>query len=506
MDVSARPGDELCFMPATELAGRIRARDVSPVEAVQAFFERIEACDVGLNAYTTLLHDEAQTKARDAERRSKSGHELGPLHGVPVAIKDLEPKAGVRNTWGSKALADYVASEDSVHVQRLEEAGAIVLGTTNVPEFGHKGCTDNYLFGPTSSPFARGHNAGGSSGGSAAAVGAALCALAQGSDGGGSIRIPASLSGVYGIKPSRGRVPFAPRPDAFGPQKPFVQVGPLTRTVEDAALMLTVIAGPHERDPTCIPGEVDWLSAARGSIAGLRVAYSPDLGVFPVDGRVSSVVGDAVHAFEAAGADVDTPAFTLGRPHSELIGAWIRWSSVFYAAMISTFEEQEGIDLVASRDDVTPSFLTYVDLAPSVTGVAYRLDDIIRTEVFDAFQDLFEDYDLLVTPTVAAPPPANSATRGHTLGPTEIGGEAIEPMIGWCMTYPMNFSGHPAASVPAGFTEDGLPIGLQIVGRQFRDDMVLAASAAFERARPWHDAYATRLDLTFAGAAGQASR
>lgn len=282
--------EELCYTPATELAARIRRRDLSPAEVVDA------SRNGEINAYVTVLWEEA----RDAERVVGSGAALGPLHGVPVAIKDLfDYKAGVRNTYGSKPLADYVPDRDATYVERLENAGAIVLGKTNTPEFGHKATTDNLLFGPTSTPFAPGKNAGGSSGGSAAAVADGLAAIAQGSDAGGSIRIPASFCGVYGLKTSFGRVAAATRPDAFLPHTPFSHSGPLTRSVEDAALMLGVMAGPHTRDPFSIPYDgTDYLAATHRSVEGLRIAYSPNFDVFSVQEGVEAIVNSAARMYK----------------------------------------------------------------------------------------------------------------------------------------------------------------------------------------------------------------
>src|SRR5437588_2528516 len=288
--------EDLCFMPATEMAARIRRRALSPVEAVEAFLTRIGTRNSAINAYVTVVADQARAAARAAERAVMSGAPLGPLHGLPIALKDLyDFKAGVRNTFGAKPLADYVPDSDATYVHRLEAAGAIVLGKTNTPEFGHKGVTDNLLVGPTSTPFAPGKNAGGSSGGSAAAVADGLAALAQGTDGGGSIRIPAAFCGVYGFKASWGRVAVATRPNAFGWHTPFVHSGPLARTVEDAALMLGVMAGPHPRDPYSLPDDgTAYQAATHRSIGGLRVAYSARFGDFPVDQQVHDVVRAAV--------------------------------------------------------------------------------------------------------------------------------------------------------------------------------------------------------------------
>ena len=407
---------ELFYMSASELALRIRRRQLSPVEVVDAFLDRIENRNPEINAYVTITHDEARQGAQAAERTVMSGSELGPLHGVPIAIKALfDFKAGVRNTFGSKPFANFVPDQSSTIVEMLERAGAIVLGKTNTLEMGHKGTTDNLLFGPTSTPFSPGKNAGGSSEGSAAAVAAGLAPFAQGSDGGGSIRIPASFSGVYGFKASYGRVPSASRPDAFLSHTPFIHAGPITRTVEDAALMLGSITGPHPRDPLSLPRETtDYLAATRRSVKGLRVAYSPNFDVFPVDSVVATVVAGAVRTFETAGASVEEVRVGLTRPQQELSALWLREIAVLYGSMVEPMKRQ-GIDLLGEhRGDLTPQFAEIAESARDIGAVQYKLDDVVRTEVFDAVQNIFEEYDLLVTPTLAVPPVDNVSNRQPT--------------------------------------------------------------------------------------------
>jgi Asp-tRNA(Asn)/Glu-tRNA(Gln) amidotransferase A subunit family amidase len=481
----------LVTLSATELAHLIRSRRVSPVEVVEAHLDAIERRNAAINAYVTVLGEEALEAAREAERHLSRGDAVGPLHGVPYALKDLfETRAGVRTTSGSLPFRDHVAERTATPVARLEAAGAIVLGKTNTPEFGYKGTTDNRLFGPTSTPFAPGKNAGGSSGGSAAAVAAGLTPLAEGSDGGGSIRIPAALCGVYGFKATFGRVASAARPDGFLLHTPFAHAGPLARTVEDAALMLQAMVGPDPRDPLSLPdlGE-DLVAATRAPVAGMRVAYSPDFGGFPVEPRVRAVVERALAAFEEQGAHVERVELAWPRPHQELATMWTRTSAV-RAAESAVSMAQAGIDLFGEQaDELDPDYRHKLELGRELSAVAYRLDDVLRTEVFDRVQDVFERYDLLVTPTLSVAGIDNAAD-GTTRGPAEVEGQPVDPHIGWCLTYPLNFTGHPAASIPAGFTADGLPVGLQLVGRRFEDGRVLAGSAALERARPWHGAYA----------------
>lgn len=486
--------EEVCFIPAAELTRKIRGREFSPVEVVDAFLARIEERNPEINAYVTLLGDGAREAASAAERALYLGGELGPLHGVPVAIKDLsDHKAGVRSTYGSKPLAAYVPDRSVPYVERLEAAGAIILGKTNTPEFGIKGATDNLLFGPTRNPFDLEKNAGGSSGGSAAAVADGLAAVAQGTDGGGSVRIPASFCGVYGLKTTFGRVPVAARPDAFGWHTPFIDVGPLARTVEDAAIMLGVMAGSHPRDPHALPGGgPDYRAALRHPVEGLRIAYSPDLGCFPVEEEILSVVGEAALSLAEAGAKVEEVEIDLGYPQRELSSVWVREIAVRCAASAANFKAAGVSDLAGEqRGDLTPEFAALLDLGSGMRAVDYKLDDVVRTGILDAFEDLFERYDLLVSPTLAVPPFEN-ADDGNTTGPTRVNGEMVDPLIGWCLTYPANFTGHPAASVPAGFTRDGLPVGMQLVGRRFDEATVIAVSATLERTRPWSGSYPPR--------------
>ncbi len=485
---SAQPTD-LCFLPATDLAARIRRRDISPVEVVESYLRRIEERNPAVNAYTLVLADQAMDAARGAEAAVVAGRPLGPLHGVPIAIKDLDDVAGVATSMGSLAVQNRVPKTSAAAVERLTTSGAIVLGKTNTPEFGHKGITDNLRFGPTSTPWKIGYNSGGSSGGSAAAVADGMAALAQGTDGGGSVRIPAAFSGAVGFKPSFGRVPSVTRPDAFLWGHPLVHIGPLARTVADAALMTSVMAGPHSGDPLTLPDDgVDYLCGAKGMARSFRVAFSPNLGDFPVDERVASVVRRAVEILRNGGVEVDEVEPNFGADHDTLARLWVRLISVHYGA-IARHWQQEGIDLLGEHaEKLTPQFRQMLIDAQTITAIDHALDDVLRTGVFAGLQALFERYDLIVSPTLAIPPVRN-ASDGNTIGPTEIGGKRVDPLIGWCMTYPINFTGHPAISVPAGLTSEGLPVGLQIVGRRHADETVLALASRFEQAQPWLQSY-----------------
>jgi amidase len=463
--------------PGIEVARRIREREISPVEVMDATLRTIEERNPRLNAFAYLAFDEAMEAARAAERRTP----VGPLHGVPTALKDLfDFKPGWPATMGGiRALRDYRPPFACAWCERMERAGAIIVGKTNSPSMGLRGVTDNYLFGPTRNPWDLERNAGGSSGGAAAAVADGMLTIAEGTDGGGSIRIPAAWCGVYGYKPSWGRVPSIVRPNAFGGTDPFLFEGVITRTVADAALGMTALAGYDPRDPFGIHQEVDFLGAVERDIAGLRIAYSPNLDVFPVDRRVAAVVADAVRVFEDAGASVEEVRLGITRDQRELSDLWCRLIMPINIATVEAVRA-EGYEI---RDDLPPEYLHWLDLGYQLTAPDIVRDQIMRTEIFEAMQAVFADYDLLVHPTVAALPVPN-ADNGNTLGPSEIEGVEVDPLIGWCLTYFANFTGHPAASIPAGLA-DGLPVGMQITGRTGADTDVLAASAAFERLRPW---------------------
>jgi amidase/aspartyl-tRNA(Asn)/glutamyl-tRNA(Gln) amidotransferase subunit A len=474
---------------AAALARKIRQKEASPVEVVDAAIARIEAHNPKINALIIFGYDDARKAAKEAEAAIMRGDAVGPFHGVPIAMKDcFDFKPGWVTTFGGiRALKDWTASFYCMFAERMEKAGAIMVGKTNSPVFGFRGTCDNYLFGPSRNPFNPAKNTGGSSGGSAGAVAAGLLPLCEGTDGGGSIRIPASWCGVYGYKPSFGRVPLVTRPDGFSGNVPFIFEGPITRTVEDAALAMSVLAGYDSRDPYCVEGEVDFMAALRGSVKGKTIAYTRDYGVFPVDPRVTAVVDKAVRAFEEAGAHVEDVEVGIRRSQQELSDVWCRFIAPKQVAALEGFR-REGIDLARDHhDDFPPEFWHWDEIGRRLTVPEFLADQEARTEVFDALRVILDRYDYLVSPTLACLPVDNAADR-NTVGPSEINGEAIDPLIGWCMTYLINFIGYPAATVPAGLA-DGLPVGMQIVGKRYADADVITASAEFERLRPWMETY-----------------
>jgi Asp-tRNA(Asn)/Glu-tRNA(Gln) amidotransferase A subunit family amidase len=477
--------DDLWERPAVELARSIRRGDCSPVALVESCLDRIEARNDRTNAFVTLLADEARERAHEAERAVERGDDLGPLHGIPVGVKDLTSVAGVRTTYGSVPLAGHVPERDDPAVARLREAGAIVVGKTNTSEFGHIATTDNDLFGPTRNPVDPSKTAGGSSGGSAAAVADGLVPLAQGTDAGGSVRIPASACGVVGIKPSFGRVPRLTRPDAFADASPFTATGPLARTVADAALSLDVMSGADPVDPFSLPSaDESFVDAVDAPVDGFRVAFSPALDAFVVADAVRDVVADAVDAFADAGMTVERADPALADVWADAREASLVTFQAKMATTVAGSADAFGVDLSERLDDLSGVLPAMVERGREHSAVDLGWANGVRTAVFDAVQDLLAEYDLLVSPTLAVPP-----FDVESFGPETVDGEPIDRYTGWYLTQPFNMTGHPAASVPAG-TVDGLPVGLQVVGRRHRDADVVAACAAFERERPWTDRYA----------------
>lgn len=481
--------ENTAWASAAELAAGIRRRELSPVELMTSTIERIERRNPSLNAFVYLDFDQAMDRAHEAEAAVMSGADLGPLHGVPAAMKDLfDFKPGWPSTFGGiRALRNQVIDAYCPYAERMERAGAILVGKTNSPVMGLRGIADNYLFGPTHNPFDLTRNPGGSSGGSAAAVADGLVPIAEGTDAGGSIRIPAAWCNVYGYRSSYGRVPFTGRPNAFASLTPFLFEGTLTRTVEDAAIGLQVMSGPDPRDPFALDDIPDFSSALNRSMRGMRVAYSPDFDVYPIESSVAEVVAEAVKGLADTGAGVETVRVGITHSQRELSDLWGR---LMMPLNISGLEglKASGIDLMRDHpEDLPPEYRRWIEIGYGLSAMDVWNDQIMRTQVYDAIEGVLQRFDLLVTPTLACLPVKN-ASDGNTLGPTHINGVEVDPLIGWCLTYLTNFSGHPSASIPAGLS-NGLPVGMQLIARRGADIDLLAASAAFERVRPWNDAY-----------------
>ena len=459
---------EVCYLPVVDMAEAIKTKKLSPVEVIDAILSRIEGLNPKVNAYCTLVAESARKQAVEAEAMVMKGEELGPIHGIPVSIKDLIFTSGIRTTGGSMIYENFVPDQDAIVVERLKAAGAIVIGKTNTPEFGFKGVTDNRLFGATCNPWNPGYTSGGSSGGAAASVAAGMGPLAIGTDGGGSIRIPSCFCGVFGFKPSYGRVPKYP---GFPAWETLSHNGPITRTVSDAALALEVIAGRDDRDRSSLPDTgLRYLPALDKDLKGLKIAWSPDLGYATVDPQVLAITATAAGNFANLGSVLETAS-----PGVESPG--VIFSTIWGVSYSTIWQDK----LVEWRDKMDPGLVAMVERGKDRLAAEYGRACLDRVAYWDKMRAFFEEYDLLLTPTLAVPPFELGSS-----GPDGIAG-ARGPIDWVTFTYPFNLTGQPAASVPCGWTKEGLPVGLQIVGRRFDDATVLKAAAAFERVSPWTD-------------------
>ncbi len=463
--------EELAFAPAAELLRLIAGKHVSPVELTELYLDRIERIDSQLRSFILVAADEAMASARAAESAVLRGDSLGPLHGLPISIKDTQMTAGIRTTQGSLLFENRVPERDSAVVERVRAAGAVVLGKTNVPELGFVGTCQNRLGPDGTNPWDTSRTPGGSSGGAAAALAAGLCPLATGSDGGGSIRIPANFCGVYGLKPTQGRV--SAYTGIEGPPMPnvFSQNGPLSRNVRDAAILLRTLAGRDHRDPTTLrEAPPDFEAAVDADVGGMRVAWSPDFGFADVDQDVADVTYSAARAFEDMGCYVEETQIALDPPYD-----------TYGALMTADSYAKYGGYLQSHGDLLTGYGRFFIEHGSRVTAADYARCIGMVDRLKATMSDLFEDYDLLLSPTACFPAFRNGEYPGEASGKSAF----PEQYFNGAFTMPINAIGHTAATVPAGFSSDGLPIGLQIVGKRGGEEAVIAASASFERARPW---------------------
>ena len=467
--------DDLAFTSAAELAGMIARRAVSPVEVADLVLARIERTQRTINAFITVCADEVRAAAKSAEAAVMRGDVLGPLHGVPFAVKDLVNTKGVRTTFGSFALADNVPAADSPSVARLKAAGAILVGKTTTPEFGHKCFTEAPLFGRTANPWDLSRTCGGSSGGAAAAVAAGLAPIGIGTDGGGSSRIPAACCGIVGFKQTLGLVPHDLTPDGFGNQS---HITPMTRTVTDSALMLQAMAGPHPCDPHSLglPAP-DFVAAARvdGDLKGVRIGWRPLLGNTVLAREVREACEKALAAFAELGAAVESVEddFASTEP------IWLVLTQSFWNARFRRYVGQFG-------NRMSDTLLRQMDNGAGHSAVALQEAMFERTRIFREVQHLFDDCAIVATPTLSR---TALAIDHDFFAPIEIDGGVTDTVrkAWYPYTLPFNLSGNPAVTLPCGWASDGLPIGLQLIGPHLGDARLLRAAALYEMARPWAD-------------------
>ncbi|MFD0789569.1 amidase [Microbacterium insulae] len=452
--------DDVTWLSAAQLAERYRRRELSPVEVVDAALTRIDRVDPSINAFVTVTTDEARARARVAEERLWAGEALPPLFGIPITVKDLTDTAGVRTTYGSTIFQDHVPTADAISWERLKACGVILIGKTTTPEFGLLGTTESHLSGTTSNPWDCRRTSGGSSGGAAAATAAGVTPLAWGSDGGGSIRVPASLCGTVGFKASLGRIPLRDSTD------PSTTEGPITRTVLDAGLLLDATAGPDHRDRFALPHTGESFSGAARNprdLRGVRIAVSPDLGIGRLDSETRAGFESAVNRLQDAGAFIEPVDVSLPDVLEYFVAYW-------------------GPEYIAVADDFAASGTPLWPLISEIADRARALDprtvsDALRgtrTLIYNEYMRILGPCEFLVTPTTPMPAPLHSEILADN-------GDFGLSFALHRLTESATHAGLPAISVPAAFTSGGLPIGLQVIGRPRADASVLSIAAAFEQ-------------------------
>lgn len=462
---------EIAWMPAHEMVSEVQSGQLSAREIATSMVERVEAVNPLINAIVYWDPEQVLADAAGLDEAQARGESTGRLHGIPYTIKDLTPMEGLPLTNGIRALKDNIGTFDAPIVERMKGSGGLFLGRTNTPEAGYCGKTTNHLFGATLNPWNRDLSAGGSSGGAGAAVAAGLGPLAEGSDGGGSIRVPASLNGVVGLKPSTGRIPVVATVQRFST---YLFHGPLTRTVSDAALMLDVAAGHDSRDPLSLPNPTEsFLERLDGDLTGWRIAYSETLELdIKVDPEISRIVRAAVQKFADAGAEIVEAA-----PDWTDAGKAM-WDGLWVPGMAAL---GEMFDLESMRGELDDELIDLVLYARKLRGDDITRADMFRGRYYDAFEHFMRDHRILASPTttVASYP----VTRFE---PEYLEGQPLQDrLLRWCLTWPFNMTTTPAISIPCGFTEDGRPVGLQLAGRHHADQDVLNAAFAFESLQPW---------------------
>jgi aspartyl-tRNA(Asn)/glutamyl-tRNA(Gln) amidotransferase subunit A len=454
---------DIAYASAETLLDLYRKKAVSPVEMAQTCLQRIDKLQPQLNAFCIVDADGALASARASEERWRRGEPVGALDGVPATLKDLVQMRGFPTRRGSRLTEPLPDTEDSPPTARLREAGAVILGKTTTPEFGWKAIGDSPLTGITRNPWKLDRTPGGSSAGAAAACAAGIGPLHQGSDGAGSIRIPCALCGIFGIKPTFGRVPAHPP----SPMSLLSHIGPMTRHVRDAALMLNVLSQPDARDPYRLPDDGrDWRDGIEDGVRGMRLAYSPDLGYAKVDPEIAAAVAAAARQFETLGATVEEVGEIFPSPREALLTIW----GAGAARVLAAFPAER-------RGECDPGLVAAVAEGEGVSAVTFVGADMFRTDLGRRMSEFHERYDLLLTPMM----PVAALPVGQ-----DLNDPATErSWIDWSpFSYPFNMTRQPAASIPCGLTAAGLPIGLQIVGPLYAEDRVLRAARAFEQTQP----------------------
>jgi len=462
---------DICFMSACDMADRIKRQELTSEEITEVIIERIERINPIINAYCTPTFDLARNMPKQADDLIKKDKNLGLLHGIPVSIKDLTETSGIRTTFGCKIFENNIPREDEIAVKRLKDAGAVILGKTNTPAFGFKWVTDNLIFGETKNPWNLERTPGGSSGGAAAAVTSGLCPLAIGSDAGGSIRAPSSFCGIYGLKPTYGRVPYGIMRTS-GYLGTLAHKGPIVRYVKDAALMLDVLIGEDDSDRYSLPKpNFSYVEKLREKPSKLKIGYTHDFGYTKaIEPDVKNTFLNAIQEFERLNWSIEKTSIRIKKAVSIMD---LLWLSGFYFSL--------GRFLKRWEDKMDPTLVKVIKEGKKCSLMDIKSAEIQREQIYEVICRQLKKFDVLITPTVACT--AFKLDKGY---PEIIDGIEVNHLE-WVYTFPFNLTGHPAASIPCGWSSEGLPIGMHIIGKRLDDLTVLQVSRAFEKVAPWQD-------------------
>lgn len=456
-------------LTAVELIENIKNKRISPVEVMKAFIHRVEKFNPKLNAFVTL-NERAIEEAKKVETSLMNNENVGCLYGLPIAIKDLTPTKDIRTTYGSLLFQNHFPKYEPTFLKRIKKEDGIVIGKTNTSEFGHKGLTDNLLFGVTKNPWDSSFTSGGSSGGSAVAIATKLAPLAEGSDGGGSIRIPASMTGVAGFKPTYGIIPYNSNPDnLFGSQSPFIHNGPIARSISDISLLYSAMKGYEKNHPYSILDMDGEVNSIYKNIKNIKIAYTLNFGIYKVDRQVEKVIRSSVENIRSLGFNIEEVNIDFNLTLRDITQTFINMWAVKYATNYESIYNENSKDL-------SESLIRIINYGEKLNAIDYRKNEFKRTIIWRGVQSILNNYDLLLSPTLAIP-----SFEHHLDGPSKINGEKINEANDWMMTQIYNMTSHPALSLPVGLAESGnIPIGLQIAGNRFAEMLILNFSKIYE--------------------------
>ena len=482
--------NDVTNLSGLEIGRLVNKKEISATEVVTQFLDKIDAENSKINAFVYTKREEALEEAKKIDTKIANREEAGPLAGVPVGLKDfLNTKKGWTNSHGGVRALVREDTCNSRFYSAARSLGAIAIGKTNAPAFGFRGVTDNNMYGPTSTPFKPGYNSGGSSGGSCAAVSAGFAPLCELGDAGGSGRIPAAWCGCVGYKPSAGIVPSVCRPDAWTATHPYCCGGPGGRTVNDVAAVMQGMIKYNSRDPLSV-NLPDNLLLADITNRKFKIAFTTNFDLFPQpEAEIVEAMKRIANKLAYIGCEIDDVKFDFHYSLREYEEAWLRGICID-TAIDMELDKQNGFDLIKeAKDDLPEDFIKWNEIALNSTMLDYRKFHEIRTDILDAHCNIFDNYDLIIAPVAGCMPVPNRPDGKLTLGPSEINGQKVDPLIGFAYTYLENMIGTPAMSIPIGLSKEGFPIGLQIIGSRYKDLDVFALAYAIEKIQPWYDSY-----------------